>query len=85
MAVMTTTGSVVRICSDSPTCPTLLIPAQRGGPSIAASLPIQRDRRARRARRGSTSRLVTLAVAFGLSLLTWFTIIAAVVALAPRL
>ena len=85
MAVMTTTGSVVRICSDSPTCPTLLIPAQRGGPSIAESLPIQHDRRARRARRGSTSRLLTLAVASALSLLTWLAIIAAVVALAHTL
>ena len=82
MAVMTTNGSVVRICSDSPTGPAVLIPAQRGGQSIAAALPIQRDRRARRARRGSNRRLVTLAVAFALSLLTWLAIIAAVMIIA---
>ena len=82
MAVMTTSGPVLRIYSDSPTRPELLIPAQRGGPSIAASLPIQRDRRARRARRGSTRRLVTLAVAFGLALLTWLAIIAGVMIIA---
>ena len=85
MAVMTTTGTVVRISSDAPTHPALLIPAQRSASSIAASLPIQRDRRARRARRGTPGRLTVLAVAFGLALLTWLAIIAAVMIIAPTL
>ena len=77
--------TVVRICSDTPIATQILMPARSGGPSIAPLLPIQRDRRARRARSGSARRLTTLAVAFGISLLTWVAIIGAVAALAQTL
>src|SRR5947209_4593873 len=77
--------TVVRICSDSPIDAALLIPAQPGGPSIAPLLPIQRDRHARRVRSGSTRRVTTLAVAFGISLVMWVAIIAAVAALGHTL
>ena len=82
MAVMTSTGSVVRVSSDAPVQPALLIPVQRSSPSIAAALPIHRDHRARRACRGSTRRLTMVAVAFGVSLLTWLAIFAAIMIVA---
>jgi hypothetical protein len=76
---------VVRICSDTPLGAQLLLPAESGTPSIAPLLPIQRDRKGRRVRRGSSRRLAVLAVALGMALAVWVAIIGAVVTLAPRL
>jgi hypothetical protein len=77
--------AVVRVCSDSPLGAQLLLPAVTGTPSIAGLLPIQRDRRARRARRGSARRMTVLAVAFGVALVMWVAIIGGVLALAHAL
>ena len=77
--------AVVRICSDAPIGAQLLLPAVTGETSIAPLLPIQRDRHARRARNGSTRRMTTMAVAFGISLVMWVAIIGAVAVIAAEL
>lgn len=77
--------AVLRISSDRPLGAQLLLPAANAGPALAPLLPIHRDRRARRARRGSARRLTVLAVAFGISLVTWIAIIGGVLALARTL
>lgn len=80
-------AAVLRISSNRPigAQQPLLVPAAAGGPAIAPLLPIHRDRRSRRARRGSSRRLTVLAVAFGVSLLMWVVIIGGVLALAHTL
>jgi hypothetical protein len=86
MAVMTAQvlpTQVVRISSDR-AGNALPLPAARGAcPALAPLLPIQRNRRARQA--VPARRLTSLAVAFGVSLLMWLAIIAAVVALGGAL